>query len=323
MNAIRRLAAVVVKKSLQEGFGLGVTEAMWKARPVVASAVGGHLEQVQHRHGGLLVEDPADIGAFGDAIVELLQEPQGAARLGQAARERARALFLNDRHFVRWVEVFGSALEPRPGPPRSMGPAAGVPAHPWSGTAALDRGDRDAVTGLWNRRPFETELDRARQNAERLALLSIDVDRYNDVIQRHGAAAAQQLIQAIAHVLAERLRPDDTLARMGGDEFAAVFRHATPPADPEPGRRALHGRARVVPRHRHRPDSCHHQHRRRIVRRGHADAPRSAARRRHRPPPGQGRGRRPRYRARAPARRLAQRRNDLPGSSPGAWVTAL
>ena len=229
VNAIQRLAAVVVKKSLQEGFGLGVTEAMWKARPVVASAVGGHLEQVQHRHSGLLVKDPADIGAFGDAIVELLQEPQRAARLGQTARERARALFLNDRHFVRWVEVFGSALEPRAGATGSMGPAAGVPAHPWSGAAALDPGDRDALTGLWNRRRFETELDRARENAEHVALLSIDVDRYREVIQRHGAAAAQGLIQAIAHVLAECLRPDDTLARMGGDEFATVIRHATPP----------------------------------------------------------------------------------------------
>ena len=229
VNAIQRLAAVVVKKSLQEGFGLGVTEAMWKARPVVASAVGGHLEQVQHRHSGLLVADPADVGAFGDAIVELLQEPPLAARLGQAARERVRALFLNDRHFVRWVEVFGSALEPRAGATGSMGPTADVPAHPSPGAAALDPGDRDALTGLWNRRRFETELDRARQNAEHVALLSMDVDRYRDVIQRHGAAAAQGLIEAIAHVLAERLRPNDTLARMGGDEFAAVLHAATPP----------------------------------------------------------------------------------------------
>jgi trehalose synthase len=102
VNAIQRLAAVVVKKSLQEGFGLGVTEAMWKARPVVATAVGGHLEQIQHLHSGLLVEAPADVGAFGDAIVQLLGEPTLAARLGQTGRERVRALFLNDRHFVRW-----------------------------------------------------------------------------------------------------------------------------------------------------------------------------------------------------------------------------
>ena len=115
---------------MQEGFGLGVTEAMWKARPVVASAVGGHLEQVQHGYSGLLVQDPADVGAFGDAIVELLQEPPRAARLGQTARERVRALFLNDRHFVRWVEVFSSALERRAGATGSMGPTAGMPAQP-------------------------------------------------------------------------------------------------------------------------------------------------------------------------------------------------
>jgi trehalose synthase len=230
VNAIQRLATVVVKKSLQEGFGLGVTEAMWKARPVVASAVGGHLDQVQHRHSGLLA-DPADVAAFGDAIVELLHEPPRAARLGQAARERVRALFLNDWHFVRWVEVFGSALEPRAGATRPTGPA-GVPAQPSHDAAefgGLDLGDRDALTALWNRRRFETELDRARQHAERLALLSIDVDRYRDVIRRHGWAAAQGVIQSIALILAERLRPNDTLARMGGDEFAAVFHAATPP----------------------------------------------------------------------------------------------
>ena len=190
---------------------------------------GGHLEQVQHRHSGLLVADPADVGAFGAAIVELLHEPPLAARLGQAARERVRALFLNDRHFVRWIEVFGSALEPHAGAARPVSLTAGAPAHPPHGAAALGPGDRDALTGLWNRRRFETELDRARQDAERLALLSMDVDRYREVIQRHGKAAAQGLIQAIARVLAERLRPNDTLARMGGDEFAAVIPAATPP----------------------------------------------------------------------------------------------
>jgi trehalose synthase len=234
VNAIQRQAAVVVKKSLQEGFGLGVTEAMWKARPVVASAVGGHLDQIQHLHSGLLVEDPADVGAFGDAIVELLREPPLAARLGQTARERARALFLNDRHFMRWVEVLGSALKRRAGATRSAGSTAGVPERATRGARALyladhdrDR-DHDHLTGLWNRRRFEEQLDRSRQKRERLALLSIDVDAYNDVIHRHGAGAAEELIRSISQVLAKRLRPNETLARMGGDEFAAVLRSATP-----------------------------------------------------------------------------------------------
>ena len=98
------------------------------------------------------------------------------------------------------------------------------PAQPSYGAAefgGLYLGDHDALTGLWNRLRFEQELDHARLNAERLALVSIDVDRYRDVIGRHGAAAAQGVIQAIAQVLAERLRPNDTLASMGGDEFAA------------------------------------------------------------------------------------------------------
>jgi hypothetical protein len=193
----------VVKKSLQEGFGLGVAEAMWKARPVVASAVGGHLEQVQHLHSGLLVEDPADVSAFGDAILELLREPPLAARLGQTERERTRALFLNDRHFMRWVDVLGSALERRAGATRSDAPTAGLLEQVSRGPGALDLAHRDHLTGLWNRRRFEQELDRSRQKGERLALLSIDVDAYNVVIDRHGADAAEGLIRSISHVLGE------------------------------------------------------------------------------------------------------------------------
>ena len=195
----------------------------------------------------------------------------------------------------------------------STGPAVGAPAHPPPGAAALDPGDRDALTGLWNRRRFETELDRARENAEHLALLSIDVDRYREVIRRHGAAAAQGLIQAIAHVLAERLRPNDTLARMGGDEFAAVIRHATPPLIQS----LADGLCTAVREQSHATGTNQIPATISIgaafFDAGHPDAPRSAARRRHRPSRGQGRGRRPRHRARAPARRLAQHRNDLPG----------
>jgi GGDEF domain-containing protein len=220
VNAIQRQAAVVVKKSLQEGFGLGVAEAMWKARPVVASAVGGHLDQVQHLHSGLLVEDPADIGAFGDAIVELLREPPLAARLGQTARERVRALFLNDRHFMRWVEVLGSALQQRAAATRTEGTTAGVPERASRGAWGLDLADRDHLTGLWNRRRFEKELDRSRQNGERLALLSIDVDAYRDVIHRHGARPAEGLIRSISHVLAQR--QSSQRHRAGGDEVPAL-----------------------------------------------------------------------------------------------------
>ena len=59
VNALQRHADVIVKKSLEEGFGLGVTEALWKRRAVVASDVGGHRDQIKHQHNGLLV-DPTD-----------------------------------------------------------------------------------------------------------------------------------------------------------------------------------------------------------------------------------------------------------------------
>jgi trehalose synthase len=106
VNALQRRAAVVVQKSLVEGFGLTVTEPMWKARPVVASAVGGINDQVVHGRSGLLVRDPTDLDAFAAAVRDLLVDEEYARRLGTGARERVRDLFLGDRHLVQYVELF-------------------------------------------------------------------------------------------------------------------------------------------------------------------------------------------------------------------------
>ena len=75
VNAIQRHAAVVVQKSLEEGFGLTVAEAMWKSRPVVASAVGGIVDQVAPG-SGILLRDPSDLDAFGETLSALLQSPE-------------------------------------------------------------------------------------------------------------------------------------------------------------------------------------------------------------------------------------------------------
>lgn len=105
-NALQRRAAVVTQKSLAEGFGLTVTEAMWKSRPVVASAVGGIVDQITHDQHGVLIDDPHDLPSFGAAVERLLCDPALAARLGKNARARAASHFLGDRHLDRYAELF-------------------------------------------------------------------------------------------------------------------------------------------------------------------------------------------------------------------------
>jgi trehalose synthase len=106
VNALQRHASVVVQKSLAEGFGLTVTEAMWKSRPIVASAVGGIRDQLTDGEHGLLIDDPCDLAAFGAAVARLLRDPGHAARLGAQARERAGAEFLGDRHLEQYGVLF-------------------------------------------------------------------------------------------------------------------------------------------------------------------------------------------------------------------------
>jgi trehalose synthase len=105
VNAIQRHATVVVQKSLAEGFGLTVSEAMWKARPVVASRIGGIQDQVEHGVSGLLLDDPHDLAAYGAAVTELLSDPGRADRMGAQARERVRQRFLSNRSLLDYLEL--------------------------------------------------------------------------------------------------------------------------------------------------------------------------------------------------------------------------
>lgn len=119
VNALQRSAAVVVQKSLAEGFGLTVTEAMWKARPVVASAIGGIADQIEHDRTGMMVDDPRDLATFAERVLCLLRDLPRAASLGAAAREHVRQHFLSDRSLIDYLRVLGPlALEhPLDGPP--------------------------------------------------------------------------------------------------------------------------------------------------------------------------------------------------------------
>lgn len=107
VNAIQRCARVIVQKSLHEGFGLTVTEAMWKSRPVLASAVGGIQDQVEDGVSGVLLHDPTDRDAFANALDELLCDPERGERIGAAAHRRVRDDFLG----IRQLEDYTGLLE--------------------------------------------------------------------------------------------------------------------------------------------------------------------------------------------------------------------
>ncbi len=106
VNALQRRAAVVVQKSLMEGFGLTVTEAMWKWRPLVASAVGGIVDQIADGREGLLLHDPSDLKAVAVALRRLLEDEGLAERMGLAARQRVQDAFLGDRHLIQYADLF-------------------------------------------------------------------------------------------------------------------------------------------------------------------------------------------------------------------------
>jgi trehalose synthase len=115
VNAIQRHSDVVVQKSLAEGFGLTVAEAMWKRRPVVASGIGGIQEQIVDGESGMLVPHPHDLASFGSAVAALLRDQRRAEDIGRAARERVRAHFLGPDHLGRYFELIEQLMVERGG----------------------------------------------------------------------------------------------------------------------------------------------------------------------------------------------------------------
>ena len=110
VNAIQRRADVVVQKSLAEGFGLTVAEAMWKLRAVVASRVGGIQDQIVDGRSGLLI-DPTDLAALGDAISALIGDMGLAHAMGHAARQRVRERFLPPHFLGGHLALVGRVLD--------------------------------------------------------------------------------------------------------------------------------------------------------------------------------------------------------------------
>jgi trehalose synthase len=109
VNALQRRADVVLQKSLQEGFGLTVTEAMVKGRAVVASEVGGLRRQITDGHNGLLV-DPADLDNVRAALARLLDDPALRQELGNRARTGVLRRFTMERLAKDYLKVISGAL---------------------------------------------------------------------------------------------------------------------------------------------------------------------------------------------------------------------
>jgi trehalose synthase len=104
VNAIQRFSAVVLQKSLREGFCLTVTEAMWKGAAVVATTAGGIPEQITDGSDGYLI-DPRDIDMTADRVTELLRNPGLREEMGRKARETVRQRFITTRLILDYIDL--------------------------------------------------------------------------------------------------------------------------------------------------------------------------------------------------------------------------
>lgn len=114
VNALQRKAAVILQKSLREGFGLTVTEAMWKGAAVIGGGCGGIKHQIQDRVNGFLV---SSVQEAADAILRILKDNSLKEKLGKAAHETVQNHFLMSRELEQLIDL-ASAFEPSFSPNR-------------------------------------------------------------------------------------------------------------------------------------------------------------------------------------------------------------
>ena len=107
VNCLQRASDVVIQKSLKEGFGLTVTEALWKGVPVVAGNVGGIPLQVKDGETGFLVNNPAECA---ERAIKLLKEPKLRQKMGEKAREHVKQNFLITRHLNDYIQLLKREL---------------------------------------------------------------------------------------------------------------------------------------------------------------------------------------------------------------------
>jgi trehalose synthase len=105
VNALQRRAAVVLQKSIREGFGLTVAEAMWKGTPVIGGDVGGIRHQIRDGKNGFLV---SSVEAAAKRIVQLVKDRKLRRRLGERAKEDVRSRFLMTTSIERYLDLFAS-----------------------------------------------------------------------------------------------------------------------------------------------------------------------------------------------------------------------
>lgn len=105
MNALQRRAAVVLQKSIREGFGLTVAEAMWKGKPVIGGNVGRIRHQIEDGGNGFLVSSVEEAAA---RIIQLIKDEELRRQIGKRARETVKKRFLLTRLLEQYLDVFNS-----------------------------------------------------------------------------------------------------------------------------------------------------------------------------------------------------------------------